>query len=222
MNDDFVFARDEHGRLELRGDFEGLYKADPDPWSQSGHDPNKMQGYYLESRRNLVLALGELPPWRAALEVGCGLGYVTNLLSVVFPDRRVDGVDVSPTAIERARVLFPAVQFRQGDIATLTWDAPEWHAYDVVILSQILWYVMAKMPVVVHSCLTMLRPAGHLVIQTAHLDVQEYGRELMDGFAGLVRYMLREDKLQLVSARYGAGDQFAPYHDGVLVMRKCK
>ncbi|MDP2324554.1 MAG: class I SAM-dependent methyltransferase, partial [Gammaproteobacteria bacterium] len=114
----FIFARRPDGGLEFRGDFEGLYKADPDPWGQSG-EHTRMKEYYEFSRGNLICALEDFdepqdyhgPQWGSLLEVGCGLGHVTNFLTGLFPGALVEGMDISATAIERAGKLFPSIQF---------------------------------------------------------------------------------------------------------------
>jgi trans-aconitate methyltransferase len=56
-----------------------------------------------------------------ACDLGCGPGQVARYLH----ERGVQvcGVDLSPTMVERARGLTPAVEFRQGDMMAL--DAPD-------------------------------------------------------------------------------------------------
>jgi 2-polyprenyl-3-methyl-5-hydroxy-6-metoxy-1,4-benzoquinol methylase len=215
---DFIFARRPDGGLEFKGDFEGLYKSDPDPWGQSGEHP-RMKEYYAFSRRRLLLTLNGLP-WRRLLEVGCGAGYVAHQIDRSFhPRRRVYGCDVSRSAVLLANEKFPDGKWYQFDIADP--DAVRsYHVYeyDVVILGQVLWYVLDHFPAVLVNVMKMLNPGGHLIIQTAFLDNQEYGRDVVDGFNGLLLYMLNTT-FQVVSASYDNSGRYAPHHDGLLVLQ---
>lgn len=228
---DFIFTRDERGKLQYRGDFEGLYRAMDDPWGQSGEHP-RMKDYYEFSRRRLLNTLkGTLNefPWTGLLEVGCGNGQVVDLIHRGLEPRRVvHGCDLSHTAVERAWSLFPRGFFYRLDIADpgavqdYQW---QYGRYQVVVLSQILWYTLDKLPATFGNCAKLLAPGGHLIIQTAFLDNQEYGRDIVDGWHGLVRWVIDNEVetdakvWQIVSASYDASGQYTPYHDGILVLR---
>src|SRR5262245_45689912 len=94
---------------EFLGDFEGLYRAVDDPWSQSAHE------HVEASRRLLAVAWCERlraevpgrPP--RVLELGCGLGHMTARLHALGFD--VVGVDAASAAVERARRLHPESTF---------------------------------------------------------------------------------------------------------------
>ena len=63
------------------------------------------------------LLLGVLPPPPARIaDLGCGTGTLTRLL--VDAGYVVDGVDISPEMISRARAKVPEADFRVGDAAT--------------------------------------------------------------------------------------------------------
>ncbi len=227
---EFVFKADDHGGIDYVGDFEGLYQAMDDPWGQSGEHP-RMKAYYQFSRQRLVYSLLELDDpgigWMRALEVGCGAGHVVNLLQRRFTGRVVHGCDVSYTAIAKASELHPRGVFYHLDIADPAMEsllgaafAPN-RPYDVVILSQILWYILRDLPTVFYNCAKLLAPDGHLIIQTAFIDDQKYGRDIVDGWHGLIRWVLNGlPAWKIMGASYDAGDRFAPHHDGILVLRK--
>lgn len=225
---DFIFRRTEGGDLTWHGDFEGLYRAMDDPWGQSGAHP-RMRDYYADSRQRLVDTLVNLSNqsavevrWRSALEVGCGTGYVTRLLREKFPGRRVHGCDISHTAIERAWALHHNAFFYTLDIAKpVEEDRFYVSNYDVVVLNQILWYVLERLALVLDNCGKLLLPDGHLIIHTAFLDEQNFGRHVLDGFHGLIRWVLENTSAwHIVGAYYDPTSRHAPYHDGVLVLQK--
>lgn len=219
-SDGYVFTRLPDGSLEFKGDFEGLYQSDPDPWGQSGGHP-RLKEYYALSRNRLAETLAGLE-WVTALEIGSGLGYATHLLHQRFgPPQRVEGMDISGTAIMGACRNFPGITFHLGDIAGPPPRPDLQGRWDVVILNQTLWYVLDRLPAVFENALTLLAPHGHLIIQMAFLDNQEYGREIVDGFNGLLRYVLDHHSadFQVVRASYDASSRFAPYHDGLLVLQ---
>lgn len=220
----FIFTRGEDGHLNYAGDFDGLYRAMHDPWGQSGEHP-RMKEYYAYSRTILVGTLQGLhwsgTGWHRLLEVGCGSGYVVDCIKNHQPKHVVHGCDISHAAVERAWARFPTRFFFRLDI---TGPVEDYHFhranYDVVILSQILWYVLADLPSVFHNCSRLLTPGGRLIIQTAFLDNQEYGKDTVDGFHGLIRWVLdHAPGWQIVGSSYDATSQHAPHHDGILVLR---
>lgn len=222
---DFIFIRRADGGLEFKGDFEGLYQSDPDPWGQSGADP-RMREYYEYSRMELATTPHLVRLQQGlVLEVGCGLGYVTHfLLQMAALDVKVEGIDISPTAIARAMVNYPKTQFWVEDVGVPIVDRGFFARYDIVILNQVLWYILARLPNVFGNVGRMLKPRGYLIIQNAFLDNQEYGREIVDGWNGLLKYVLdrHANDFQVVSAQYDASSRFAPYHDGLLVLQSTR
>ena len=222
---DFIFARRPDGILEFKGDFEGLYQSDPDPWGQSGGDP-RMKEYYAFSRSNLVCALDDFLEyeWSSLLEVGCGMGHVTNFLREMFPIARIEGMDISATAIAHATAAFPCIPFHVANIGTPGVGDGFHRQFDVVVLSQSLWYVLHLLGNTFGNVMKMLKPHGVFVVQMAFLDNQEYGREIVDGFNSLLHYVLDRygAAFQVVSASYDASGRFAPYHDGLLVLQSTR
>jgi SAM-dependent methyltransferase len=68
--------------------------------------------------RALLDAFAELVRGRGrVLDVGCGTGHIGAYLADRGAD--VEGVDISPAMIERARALHPNVRFRVGDMLAL-------------------------------------------------------------------------------------------------------
>jgi len=172
--------------LEFVGDFESLYENEDDPWNQSGKD-GEIRDYYTHSRRILTDRLREINP-DSLLEIGCGLGYTTKIIQESLPGCNVVGMDISKTAIIRATALFPGLNFMTADIGSTDFNTET--KYDVVILNQLLWYILESISESFENCFSALKPAGRVVISQAFLQKpQKYGKDICDGFAGLISYL---------------------------------
>lgn len=171
-----------------------------------------MGAYYAESRRHLSASIARYLDKGSIIEVGCGLGHVSQGLAQALPDMRVSGMDISPTAIERARALYPELEFLVGDIAASGLSLPR--RYDVLLLNQILWYVLERLDTVLDNAVRHLAPGGFLVICNAFLPEQKYGRDLVDGFDGLLRYLLGH-RLTIIDARIDISERYA-HRDGLV------
>lgn len=223
MTDGFVFKNKEDGGLEYVGDFEGLYKHSIDPWGQSGARQD-IAPYYEFSRQRLATALlahTSGSPFRG-VEVGCGLGYVTERLRRDIGGEWT-GLDISNAAVLKARTLHPHCRFFTSDIrGALPFPPSEVGAFDVVILSQMLWYVLDRLNDAVKNAVRMVKLDGLFVVSQAFLRNQLYGKDVIDGYSGAVRYFAeKHPNLQLIESVYDDTETFV-HHDGLLVFRKTR
>lgn len=215
---EFVFA-EKDGALAFVGDFDGLYKAERDPWGQSAQDGD-MAHYYRFSRQRIAETLRAHGASGKGFEVGCGHGHAMKHLRRFGPVMQWTGGDISPTAIEVARQKYPGMQFMVCDVADY-WDAPVPEQFDVVLLNQTLWYVLADLDNAVRNCCTRLKPDGLFVVSQAFLKTeQRYGRSIADGFYGALITLVRKyPGLRLVEARYDDTGEHI-HNDGLLAFRK--
>ncbi len=222
LENEFVFRETEKGRLKFVGDFDGLYQSEKDPWEQSGTG-TRLQDYYSFSRAQLRSLLLHRSIIGRGLEVGSGLGYVVDYLSKSVPTLRVDGLEISHVALERARSRFSDYNFMQGDITAIDfYGCPE--GYDVVILSQVLWYILHGLEVALDNCHRLLRDGGYLIVSQAFMrSKQRYGADIVDGYDGFVQYMLALQKckhtFELVERHYDSSAKFV-HHDGLLLFQR--
>lgn len=106
------------------------------------------------------------------LEIGCGEAHQS--LSFAPLCSQLYGIDVSETAVGRARARLPGGQFAACDIYKLPWSR-EQDAYDLVLACEVLYY-MRDIPRAVHemsrlgrNCLvTFFAPAARRV--APHLE----------------------------------------------------
>jgi len=218
ISENYVFRERGDGGLEMVGDFDGLYRAEADPWGQSGGDA-RMGDYYRYSRANIIRLLAGLPARPRVLEVGCGLGQVCRQIADAGVAAGVAGADVSPVAIEKARGLHPDIQFLVADV-TAPGFARTVGTWDVVILNQLLWYVLEGLPQVLVNAREVLKDDGWLLITNAFLrEPQRYGAAIVDGFDGLIRYLAANtaSRFRFVDARLH-GDPAWRHEDGYVLM----
>ena len=147
--------------------FERLYQGREDPWDVQ-HSPFA-QARYLEILRTLV----SFAPCRSILDVGCGEGTFTHYLTGLASE--VVGIDISPTALTRARRRVPRAHFHQVSLETFEPTAP----FDVVVAIEVLYYAAS-----LSAALDKLqRLATHVVISYTHRDRARLEPEL-DRYAG--------------------------------------
>ena len=72
------------------------------------------------------------------LEIGSGEGLQSTYLSRVC--RNLHGVEVSPTAVARARKRLPQARFESGDLHTQDW-LKHGRRFDLVVACEVLYYV---------------------------------------------------------------------------------
>jgi SAM-dependent methyltransferase len=118
-----------------RAAFEAVYSRWNDPWASAS--PR-----YRYQRRKYELVVGMLSGrhFRRALDLGCGLGLLAQLLAPQVDE--LLGLDIADAAIELARqraAHLPNLRFEQADILGLpkTLD----RSFDLVLLADTLYYL---------------------------------------------------------------------------------
>lgn len=135
--------------------FDAKFRADPDPWDY------RSSAYEAEKRARTVEACGP-----GGLGAVLELGAATGVLSAELAPRcaRLTTIDFSPTAVAIARDRLagaPHVEVLEGAVPD---DLPDDARYDVVVASEILYYLsddafaraLSRLP-------TLLQDGGRLV-----------------------------------------------------------
>ena len=94
------------------------------------------------------------------LDYGCGVGGWIGLLSRIFPNAEISGVDISKTAIEKARGRFPKCHFRHLQGITAPFGNEE---FDLIFSYHVLEHV-ADIDVSISDIARMLKRGGYAVI----------------------------------------------------------
>lgn len=97
-------------------------------------------------------------------DLGSGAGWLAGILSAFGP---TVGVELSPDAVELARVRYPGAEF-------VCADATEWEpkpgSFDVVVSQEVLEHIFEK-PKYLAVARKALRAGGYLLMTTPNLDV---------------------------------------------------
>ncbi|MGH8580825.1 MAG: class I SAM-dependent methyltransferase [Gammaproteobacteria bacterium] len=139
-HNDFVFTQNGKDVAMIR-DFEGMYAHCEDPHGQSQAVDNLSYQLVLATldRAVRMLTKGAQRP-AAIIDIGCGLGYFTARIKQRFPDMRVCGVDISPTAIKRARLIAPDCAFHQLDLKARGMEVEDAKRFDIAVTLDTLYY----------------------------------------------------------------------------------
>jgi len=100
------------------------------------------------------------------LEVGCGTGW---LCAEITPFGTVVGTDLSDEVLERARLRWPAIEFRSGDFFALPFEAS---SFDVIISLEVLAHVEDQQEFIARVG-HLLVPGGKLLLATQNRPVLE-------------------------------------------------
>ncbi len=120
-----VGANDNHSRLDL------AYRIG-DPWNME----SELEQFRF-ARTNAIIRR-HWPGLDSILELGCGEGHQSRHLSGV--SKQLYGIDVSATAVERARQRLPAARFAAGDVFAQPWGR-EAGRFDLVVACEVLYYI---------------------------------------------------------------------------------
>jgi 2-polyprenyl-3-methyl-5-hydroxy-6-metoxy-1,4-benzoquinol methylase len=115
-------------------------------------------------RRLIRSAIGRLKkPIESVLDVGCGLGETIIHLNRVLPAARVNGVDISPVAIEACRQSFPDADFHVLDIVEASLPTN----FDLVVCSEVVEHLDDPTRAI-SNMRKMTQQGGFLVLTTQH------------------------------------------------------
>jgi len=113
-----------------------------------------------------------LRPDVSVLEVGCGVGWLSNAINYMYKSR-VLGIDFNPIAVERAenvaRKLNLSTRFSVQDLFLFRHDS----LFDLVLSFGVLHHTNDCGQGIRRCCETFVRPGGHVIIGLYH----KYGRK---------------------------------------------
>ena len=113
--------------------------------------------------RDLVDRARPIGPSDRILDLGCGTGIVACVLRERLGGAMyVVGVDANPVMLEKARLLAPEIDWREGDLSTLPFAAD---SFDLVFCQDVLRFVPDHAKAL-HEVRRVLSPGGRLLAST--------------------------------------------------------
>ena len=142
-----------------------------------GHLIIKLFGYpfgvYARQRARVIMKYLNPKKGERILDAGCGIGYYSFELVTKFCCN-VNGVDIDLEDIELAKQIIKKthvsnVEFSVCDISELKFDD---ETFDKVIFSEVLEHIADDINVL-NELHRVLKPHGHLILSTPHVDIME-------------------------------------------------
>lgn len=97
------------------GEFEKMYQEVTDPWGQS------RDFYYSSLSRRSICYFLEKFDIKSIVEWGCGLGRTVNYIKEnTGKDIDILGIDISKTAIDKAKNFYPKLEFKVDNILNIS------------------------------------------------------------------------------------------------------
>ena len=122
----------DSAKREFLGRFEEMYRAEEteqfDSWRQED---------LSNSDKRIAKAIISGHEFQRIIDIGCGKGVFTSTLKT--DANEVVGIDLSETAIAKARSKYPHIDFRVG--STMILENPAGEPVDLIVLMEILSYV---------------------------------------------------------------------------------
>ncbi len=136
---------------------EGLEVNSPEYWEiRHQREPwPRTSGWAVE------IVIKQIEPGSNVLDTGCGQGAFAAKLKELRPDIDVVGIDCSPTAIEKARLSYPNVDFRIVDVFEMKAQLPGTFDYITTIQNFEHWQPYAHIPAM-RAMWSRLKPGGKL------------------------------------------------------------
>jgi SAM-dependent methyltransferase len=164
---------------QLIGEFEPMYQRFADPWHQTTAEHST-----LSQSKNATLVNLRKYGIRSVVEFGCGLGYLTNMIRTCT-NAEVLGVDISETAVKKARATFPSCRFTVDSVCNL----PAYSEYDAVLFAEITWYILADLQKAFEDIQEKFRGKYFLHNLVFYKPgVQQHGREYFTNLNQFVSY----------------------------------
>lgn len=167
---------------EFVGEFEAMYQKFDNPWSQI----EEAEESY--SRNAMLLSLNRFNV-QSAVEIGCGLGYTTNMIKLAIPEIDICGIDISDTAIKKANQKFPDIRFYVSSVNDFTGSLENSGGVQCLIFAEVMWYILDDLPKIIDDINVKFRGRLVMINQTFYKGQQQYGRDFFTNVDEMIKYL---------------------------------
>lgn len=187
----------------FRGEFEAMYRDIEDPWGCDAGTSSLNNQIFIDIIFNGNRRFDKI------LDIGCGLGGLLNTIMVRNQGGYALGLDVSQTAIQKAKGRYPGLNF---DCRNILKDELDEGDFDLVVLSEVLWYILDDLPLFFARVSNLMSATGCLAIHQYFPAEQRFGRERIDGLPGFLNFMERQTSLSRQHV------YTSHHHDGLVLL----
>lgn len=158
------------------GRFEDMYRQFDNPWMQDRQpNPYSRQAGILHLQRFGI---------RSVLECGCGLGFYSDWIhrqTGIVPV----GIDISPTAVEKAQQQFPHLDFRVDTVENLR----QYRDCEAILFAEITWYLLPQLPALFEEMRQHFAGKYFLHNLVFYKGTQRYGTEYFTSLREFIDYV---------------------------------
>lgn len=158
------------------GRFDEMYQKFDDPWMQSSQpNPYSRMATIINIQR---FGIGSV------LEVGCGLGHYSQ---AIFQQTGIipTGIDVSETAITKAKSLYPHLQFGVDTVDNLA----HYKDLEAILFAEVTWYILDKLPAIFETMRQHFSGKLFLHNLVFYKGSQRYGTDYFTSLAEFIDYV---------------------------------
>lgn len=145
-------------------------------WDGVYGTPEKRKGYAdtgtdqatlpAQKTARFTRTLEEIKNGDKVLDIGCGVGVLTQLVKKTYPDCEVYGVDISSQAIEDNKKENPEIYYSQGTVNNLSFDN---EMFDVIFSGEVLEH-LDDPQVLLTEGFRLLKDGGKMIVTTPLMD----------------------------------------------------
>ena len=97
------------------------------------------------------------------LDIGCGLGYLTNRIREEIPHKKIMGIDISHRAVDKAKKIFPKIDFMALDLMRAsTEEIKKIGQVDFIYIKDVIWYVVDEIDLFMENITKLLNVGGYI------------------------------------------------------------
>ena len=174
-----------------RCDFEAMYKDISDPWGCSKLVNSLSNRIFLEMIFHPDIVYENI------LDIGCALGDLSNMIHQ--KNSRGGGVtatDISETAIKKAQINYPEIQFKKFDLMNESVNGMQ--KVNLITMAEVLWYMVSDLDKVFFKLSKLLTKEGKIAIKQYFPNNQKYFNEYLNEPIELAK-LLKKYKMRILN-----------------------
>jgi len=177
---DYIIQKDSSGLKKYIADYEGMYKNCDDPHYQSNF--NKLEIDFVVQTVKKVWRMSNL---NSVIDVGCGLGFLSNHIFKELGNPKFFACDISETAISKASKKFKNINFFQFDLEKKCEIPPQLISLmgenRLVLLTNVFYYIHEeKLKQSFENIKSLIGKDGYAIF-TIYLPKEQHLGKFIDG-----------------------------------------